>query len=422
MVKKAIRCLFLTWLLILSSFAMYSNVVYALSPASETIYQGIDISAYQGNVDFNEVKNAGIDIVYIKASEGDNFEDPYFRKHYDGAINSGLNVGFYHFVRARTNEQAISEAEFFAKVISNTKPNCKLAMDFEVFGNLNTNEINSISKTFLQRVEQLTGKEMIIYSNTYDARAFFSEELARIYPLWVAQYDVRDPSDNGKWNNWVGFQYSDIGRISGINGNVDLDRFTKEIFLSNSGEIKPPSNPVPDEIPNIIYYTVKRGDTLSKIAAFYGVSVEEIVEQNSIANPNLIFVGEVLKITTSDKPNSEPTSTTTTVYTVRRGDNLWTISRRYGTTINSIVFLNNIQNPNLIYPGQKLIIRRDIRPNDVHGAGATFYRIGRGDNLTYIANRYHTTVQNIVRLNNIQNPNLIYPRSNFAYTKQLENF
>ena len=58
MVKKAIRCLFLTWLLILSSFAMYSNVVYALSPASDTIYQGIDISAYQGNINFSEVRNA----------------------------------------------------------------------------------------------------------------------------------------------------------------------------------------------------------------------------------------------------------------------------------------------------------------------------------------------------------------------------
>ena len=125
----------------------------------------------------------------------------------------------------------------------------------------------------------------------------------------------------------------------------------------------------------------------------------------------------VVKITTSDKPNSEPTSTTTTVYTVRRGDNLWKIARRYGTTINSIVFLNNIQNPNLIYPGQRLIIRRDIRPNDIHGTGGTFYRVGRGDNLTYIANRYHTTVQNILRLNNIQNPNLIYPRSNFTNKK-----
>jgi lysozyme len=102
MVKKITRCLFLTWLLILSSFAMYGNVVYALSPASDTIYQGIDISAYQGNINFNEVKNAGIDIVYIKASEGDNFEDPYFRRHYEGAINSGITVSYTHLTLPTT--------------------------------------------------------------------------------------------------------------------------------------------------------------------------------------------------------------------------------------------------------------------------------------------------------------------------------
>lgn len=56
-----------------------------------------------------------------------------------------------------------------------------------------------------------------------------------------------------------------------------------------------------------------------------------------------------------------------------------------------------------------------MRPNDTHSTGGTYYMVGRGDNLTYIANRYHTTVANIIRLNNIQNPNLIFPRSNSSY-------
>ena len=250
---------------------------------------------------------------------------------------------------------------------------------------------------------------MVIYSNTYDATNIFSNELASQYPLWVAQYGVRVPGNNGKWENWIGFQYSDVGRISGISGNVDLDRFTKEIFLSNGGEILKPINPKTEEIQNAIYYTVKRGDTLSKIAVRYGVIVEEIVALNNIQDPNLIYIGEVLQITTSDKPNTEVTSSTSTYYTVRRGDNLYRIARRYGTTIGSIVKLNNIPNPNLIYPGQRLLIRREVRPNDTHASGSTFYMVGRGDNLTYIANRYHTTVANLVRLNKIQNPNLIYP-------------
>ena len=407
--KRFFRIIFLVWLLLLSSFAMYYNVSFALEPSGSMIYKGIDVSAYQGYINYSEVRNAGIDVVYIKASEGDYLEDPEFRNNYNNAKSNGLNIGFYHFVRARNEEEAIREAEFFSRVISGTEPNCRLAMDFEVFGNLDTYEINNISRVFLEKTQELTGKEMVIYSNTYDARTIFSNELASSYPLWVAQYGVSTPSDNGKWENWVGFQYWDRGSIPGINGNVDLDRFTEGIFLSSGGEVPKPIDPSPDEIKNVVYYTVKRGDTLSKIAGLYGVTVEQIVQLNNIQNPNLIYPGQVLQITTSDKPNTEPTSTTTTYYTVKRGDNLWRISRRFGTTISSIVELNNIQNPNLIYPGQVLLIRRDVRTNDTYATGGTFYRVGRGDNLTYIANRYHTTVANIVRLNQIQNPNLIYP-------------
>ncbi len=262
--RKILKIIFLIWLFLLSFFATYENVVFALSPAGNSIYRGIDVSAYQGRINYSLVKDSGIDIVYIKASEGNYLEDPEFRNNYNGAKSNGLNIGFYHFVRARSEEEAVKEAEFFSRVISGTQPNCKLAMDFEVFGDLSINEINNISRAFLEKTKEITGKEMIIYSNTYDARAIFSYELAQRYPLWVAQYGPSTPSDNGKWNSWVGFQYSDMGKISGINGNVDLDRFTEEIFLKNGGEIPKPIAPNPDEIKNVIYYTVKRGDTLSR--------------------------------------------------------------------------------------------------------------------------------------------------------------
>ena len=62
-----------------------------------------------------------------------------------------------------------------------------------------------------------------------------------------------------------------------------------------------------------------------------------------------------------------------------------------------------------------MLIRRDVRTGDTHATGATYYRVGRGDNLTYIARRYHTTVAKIVKLNQIRNPNLIFPRSNIMY-------
>lgn len=410
MKRKVLKIILLLWLFILSSFCFIQNNVYALQAASDTIYQGIDVSAYQGNINYELVKQAGIDIVYIKASEGNYLEDPEFKTNYENAKNAGLNIGFYHFVRARNEQQAIEEAEFFASVIANTEPNCRLAMDFEIFGDLSINEINAISKTFLEKTQELTGKEMVVYSNTYDAINIFNSTIANNYPLWVAQYGVSEPSDNGKWNTWIGFQYSDRGEVLGINGNVDLDRFTQEIFLSNIEQIPEPINPNPEEIKNVIYYTVKRGDTLSKIAREYNTTVEQIVEVNNIRNPNLIFTGQILEIQTlNNNNNTNVTSSTSTEYTVKRGDNLYNIARRFGTTINSIVKLNNITNPNLIYPGQRLLIRRDVRANDTHATGSTFYKVGRGDNLTYIARRYNTTVAKIVQLNNITNLNLIFP-------------
>ena len=198
MKKKFLKVMFLVWLFLLSSFTMWYNVVFALAPSSNTIYKGIDVSAYQGKIDYRLVKEAGIDIVYIKASEGDYLVDSEFRNNYEGAKNNGLNIGFYHFVRARNEEQAIKEAEFFSKVILGTQPNCRLAMDFEVFGNLSNNEINNISRVFLEKTRELTKKDMVIYSNTYDATNIFSYELASRYPLWVAQYGVNTPKDNGK--------------------------------------------------------------------------------------------------------------------------------------------------------------------------------------------------------------------------------
>ena len=187
---------------------MVTIPVYALPPASEPTYPGIDVSQWQRDINFAQVKEDGIDVVYIKATEGQNYVDPYFRRNYEQAKANGLKVGFYHFVRAKTEEAARKEADHFASTIAGTNPDCRLAMDFESFGDLSANQVNQISFAFLRRLSEVTGKELVIYSNTYSARTIFSKELAQYYPLWVAQYGPSEPGDNGKWNSWIGFQYT----------------------------------------------------------------------------------------------------------------------------------------------------------------------------------------------------------------------
>ena len=227
--------------------SMRQTCVYALEPASQPVYEGIDVSTYQGNIDFARVKKAGIEIVYIKSSEGTYLVDPQFRNNYNKAKENGLKVGFYHYVRAKNTQQAIAEAEFFHSVIKGTQPDCRLAMDFESLGELSKEAVNEISFAFLQRVQELTKKEMVIYSDAYNARTKFSVELAQQYPLWIAQYGVSVPSSNVNWGSWIGFQYTDVGEVDGINGYVDRDKYTKEIFLSSTERIPEKENPNPPQ-------------------------------------------------------------------------------------------------------------------------------------------------------------------------------
>jgi len=378
------------------------TTVLAFGPTGR-LYDGIDVSGWQGEVDYRQVSEDGIEIVYIKATEGTTFTNRFYLDAYNNAKANGLKVGFYHYLTARTIEEGIAEAEYFASVIGNLDSDCRLAMDFESFGSLTRDEINEISFAFLRRVKEITGKEMVIYSNTNDATNVFSSQLANNYPLWVAQYGVSQPTPNGNWEVWIGWQYTSSGNVSGIEGNVDRNYFTEDIILSDSGNIPEPeepteSTPIPEEN---FRYTVVYGDTLSEIALRYNTTVQRLVELNNIANPNLIYVGQILTI-----PNLGTVKRRIS-YKVVRGDTLNQIARTYNVTVQSIVELNNIQNPNLIYVGQTLIIETNTG-SSISGSYIT-YTVRRGNTLWGIARRYNTSVSALVILNQIQNPNLIYP-------------
>lgn len=346
MYKKII--ISLTFLIILLTITI---PVFALSPSSNTIYRGIDVSEWQGDIDFRRVKESGIEIVYIRAGQGFRYEDAKFEQNYEEAKRNGLKVGVYHYVTARDEEQARLQAQFFASLISNKEIDCKLAMDFEDFSGLSNAEINRIALAYIEELENLTKKEVVVYSNTYDAKYVFSREVAE-YPLWVAQYGVNEPQDNGKWSNWVGYQYTSTGRVSGIDGNVDLDRYTNEILLENTEKVPEVEKPECDYEDRILY-KIQRGDTLSEIALEHNTTVSHLVEINNISNPNLIYVGEIIKISCNHNINSNEHTKT---YTIKRGDTLSEIAMKYNTTVGRLVQINKIKNPNLIYAGDTIII------------------------------------------------------------------
>ena len=119
----------------------------------------------------------------------------------------------------------------------------------------------------------------------------------------------------------------------------------------------PPTTPTKPPAPSTdTKYTVKSGDTLTKIAAVYGVTVQQLVAANKITNPNLVYVGQVLLIPGSGTVPAPETPDSMRTYTVKAGDTLWKISALYGVSIQSITTANHISNINLIYVGQVLII------------------------------------------------------------------
>lgn len=219
-------------------------------------------------------------------------------------------------------------------------------------GNLSIQEINDISKVFLETLENVTNIPVAIYSNTYSAKYIFYRSLNK-YSLWIASYGVRAPNSNGKWSAWAGWQYTNTGRINGVSGYVDRNNFTPDILLSTASQI-------PNNIPNNVsqtqtIYVVKSGDTLSYIALKFGTTVNNIAKLNNIKNTNLIFPGQRFVITSST--TSPNTSTSKTIfYKIRYGDTLSKIALKYNTSVSRIANLNKIRNPNLIYAGNTLKI------------------------------------------------------------------
>lgn len=270
--------------------------VKAADTAADTEGQpGIDVSQWQGTIDFAAVKAAGIEVVYIKAGEGANETDPDFETNYTNAAAAGLKVGFYHYVTARSVEEAEAQAEFFYSLIQGKTAQCRPAMDYESFGNQSDDTVNAIAEAFLAKLEALCGEKPMLYSDEYRARTLWEEALA-VYPLWIADYaaenDTDLPSDFGPWTSCAGFQYTDEGDIDGIEDDVDRDVFYSSAFVGHdeTGGAKPSPNL------HTFTYKVQPGDTLWCLARTYHTSVEVLVSLNNISNPNLILIGQLLKI------------------------------------------------------------------------------------------------------------------------------
>ena len=380
----------------------------AIPPSGGRQYRGIDISEFQGEIDFEEVRRSGIEAVYIRVGAGE-YTDEYFAENYERAKAAGLKIGLYHYVTARSVEEGRRQARFFASLAAGREPDMRLAMDFEYFGSLSVSQINAISEAYLDELTALTRRKAVIYSDLSNARNIFSRALAEKYPLWAAQYGADEPSANGKWREWVGFQYTDEGRVGGIYGNVDRNIFTEGIFLSDSGRIDGEKRTTVRARTRTLTVYVRAGDTLWAIAREYGTTVEAIARENRIADPNRIFAGERLRITLPARGSGEE------IYTVRRGDTPISIAGKFGVTLSALEDRNGLERGETIYAGDKL---------SIPGArmSGEFYVVRPGDTLFYISRRTGVPIRTLVGINRIKDPDLIYAGEHLKLSAQKSPF
>lgn len=207
-------------------------------------YRGIDVSKYQGDIDFRKVKNAGIQFVIIRIGYGqyENQKDPKFERNYDGFKNVGIPVGVYLYSYAKSVSDAKKEAEVTLKWLNNRELNLPVYYDIEDKSqiNLGKNTLTKMCEAFCDAIEK-GGYWAGVYTNKY----FFTTYLDYVklqdkYTIWVAQYNDTN-TYRGKYDMW---QYTSSGKVNGISGNVDMDILYRDIFDDRGDDVK--DNDLPD--------------------------------------------------------------------------------------------------------------------------------------------------------------------------------
>lgn len=203
----------------------------------------IDVSRHQGAIDWLRVASAGVQGAFVKASEGVGYIDPMFRRNAVGAPAAGLKLGFYHYCRPETGNTAVQEAESFLSIIDGLPSELPHVLDVEgTASELGTEALTAWCVEWLQAVEKQSDHRAMVYTGAHFARSHLGAALSA-WPLWVAHYGVDIPLSNNTWDWWSVFQFTSVGQIVGINGNVDVN----EVDLAFWNELFPPHVPV--EIP-----------------------------------------------------------------------------------------------------------------------------------------------------------------------------
>jgi lysozyme len=218
LLKNLLRCLFLIGVL---SAVACTDLPTGPAAIDQTI-DGIDVSHWQGAIDWRAVRGGGIDFAFIKATEGGTYTDPKFATNWAAAADAGITRGAYHYFRP--NVDAVKQAEHFLRVTRLGPGDLPAVLDVETSDGLAGDALLRAIRGWLETVERATGKRPIVYTYPDFWNRYVSASPGP-YALWIASYGRDQPLMPIGWSDWTFWQSSATGRVPGIQGDVDLDHF-----------------------------------------------------------------------------------------------------------------------------------------------------------------------------------------------------
>lgn len=186
---------------------------------------GIDISHYQGNIDWNRLTQSRltdfpIEFVFMKATEGGDHGDDTFSRNFTEAGKYGFIRGAYHFFSPNTDP--LKQADFFIRTVKLAPGDLPPVLDVELTGKKSREELQANIKRWLDRVEAHYGVKPILYTSYKFKNRHLNDSIFNTYPYWIAHYYVDSVRYEGKWHFW---QHTDVGNVPGIEEDVDLNVF-----------------------------------------------------------------------------------------------------------------------------------------------------------------------------------------------------
>ena len=345
--------------------------------------KGIDVSGYQGNIDWKKVKNDGVKFAIIKLGtiydEDENSEESTFERNYNECIKNNIPVGVYVYNYCNSIEALKRGANWVLEVLNKRALNLPVYLDMEDKTIVSegkealTNQCNEFAKILTN-----AGYEAGVYANlnwfeNYLEPKNFNSNIS----VWVAQY-YKECEYEGKYDIW---QYSSSGKVDGISGNVDMNYLYNENIIKNTDNNGPEDKTIDELAQEVIdgkwgngedrkkkleeagYDYNKVQDKVNSILSTPKKSIETLAKEvidgkwgNGTERKNKLEKAGYDYNKVQNKVNELLGSKNSKTYTVKSGDTLSEIAEKYNTTVSKIVKDNNIENANLIYPGQKLKI------------------------------------------------------------------